>query len=133
MHSKFLGKSNDPKYKQQSILAFNNSKDPRNSKNEYHDDDDDDPVQPTKKRKISNGRKEKHSNEDGSMEDEPGTADLTTETNGHLIPEQRSKELFVADDEHGAAPTKKEGKSLIGELDHLRLCLPLLKLTIRRY
>lgn len=111
MHSKFLGKSSDPKYKQQSTLAFNNPKDTRKSKDEYRDDDDDDIVQPAKKRKISNESKEKHPNQDVSMGDEPGTADIATGTNDHLNPEHSSNELFVANEEHGAAATKKEGKS----------------------
>lgn len=133
MHSKFLGELSDPKYKQQSTLAFKNPKDTRKSKNEHRDDDDNDVVQPAKKRKISNEGKEKHPNEDVSMEDEPGTADIAIGTKDHLNPAQSSNELFVADDEHGAAPTKKEGKSLIGESDDLMMCLPLLKLTICRY
>lgn len=133
MHSKFLGKSNDPKYKQQSTLAFNNSKDPRKSKIEHHDDDDDTPLQPPKKRKISDGRKEKQPNEDVSMEDDAGTADLTTETNGHSILEQPSNEASVASDEHGATPIKREGKFLTVESDDLRMRLPLVKLTLCRH
>jgi len=72
-------------------------------------------VQPAKKRKISKGGKEKDPDKDVSMGDDPVTADIATETNGHLTSEQPSKELFVTNDEHLAAPINEEGKSLIGD------------------
>jgi len=115
IHSKFLGKSSDPKYKQQSTLAFNNPKDPRKLKIEHHDDDDNDDVQPAKKRKISKGVEQEDRDKDVSMGDEPVMADIATETNGHLTSEQSSREHFVTNDEHIAVPINKEGKYLIGD------------------
>jgi len=72
-------------------------------------------VQPAKKRKLSWGVKEKDPEKEVSMGDEPGTADTATETNGHSAAEQPSNALFVSNDEHGVAPIKKQGKSLIGD------------------
>lgn len=105
--SKFLGKSKiDPKYKQQSTLAFNNSKKPRKSKKDSDEDVDDDIVQPAKRRKVSNETKDRDDDENGLVEVEPGTADTATKTNGHLTPERPSKDLLVTDDGPGAAQSR---------------------------
>ena len=109
--SKFLGKQQDPKYKQQSTLAFKNSNGSRKTKDaEAEDDENHDDVQPAKKRKIAITSKKEDDDGDLPMQDVPQAVDAATETNGNLTADKASDDLFISEGEESATGLKNTGK-----------------------
>lgn len=107
MYRKFLGKSKDTKYQQQSTLAFGKSKDSKKA-NENEKGDD---VQPSKRRKIAAADEEEDGDGDLPMRDEPSTTDATIETNGASITDKAPNDLPIVDGGKEATKVKEGGKS----------------------